>query len=558
MAPVLGAIGNKSVNEGAALGFTAAATDADLPANTLTYSLVGAPAGASIGSSSGVFSWTPTEAQGAGSYTFTVRVTDTNPTATNSKNLTDEESITVTVNEVNVAPVLTVPSNQTLNELTTLTVTNTATDVDVPANTLRFELLTPITGMTLNTNTGVMVWTPTEAQGATTNTVTVRLYDNGVPSKAVTNSFIVTVNEINVAPVLAAIGDKSVDEGVALGFTATATDADLPASTLTFSLVGAPAGASIGSSSGVFSWTPTEAQGAGSYTFTVRVTDTNPTATNSKNLTDEESITVTVNEVNVAPVLTVPSNQTLNELTTLTVTNTATDVDVPANTLRFELLTPITGMTLNTNSGVIAWTPNEAQGPSTNTVMVRVYDNGTPVKAATNSFVITVNEVNAAPVLTVPAEQAIHALEPITIEASATDSDLPENTLTFELISGPSGLSINAAGQIAWTPTANQTGLHEVHVKVVDDGSPIRSDEEFFYIDVTDECRILDATIDAGFIQIEWNSISGTVYQVQFSTNLTHNLWLDLSDPIEATAPETSATNTTEASEAFYRVQVLP
>jgi hypothetical protein len=45
----------------------------------------------------------------------------------------------------------------------------------------------------------------------------------------------VTVNEVNVAPVLAEIGDKSVDELAVLTFTATATDADLPVQTFVFS-----------------------------------------------------------------------------------------------------------------------------------------------------------------------------------------------------------------------------------------------------------------------------------------------------------------------------------
>ena len=38
-APVLAVIGNQTVNEGSALAFTATATDADFPANTLTFSL---------------------------------------------------------------------------------------------------------------------------------------------------------------------------------------------------------------------------------------------------------------------------------------------------------------------------------------------------------------------------------------------------------------------------------------------------------------------------------------------------------------------------------------
>ena len=78
----------------------------------------------------------------------------------------------------------------------------------------------------------------------------------------------VTVNEVNVAPVLGTIGDQTIDELATLTFTAKATDSDIPANTLTFSLANGtsgevPAGASIDASTGAFNWTPTEAQGLG-------------------------------------------------------------------------------------------------------------------------------------------------------------------------------------------------------------------------------------------------------------------------------------------------------
>ena len=78
LAPVLGAIGNRSVNEGATLSFTATATDADLPGQTLSYSLDAASLalGMTINSSTGAFSWTPTEAQGGLTPSVTVTVTD--------------------------------------------------------------------------------------------------------------------------------------------------------------------------------------------------------------------------------------------------------------------------------------------------------------------------------------------------------------------------------------------------------------------------------------------------------------------------------------------------
>ncbi len=94
----------------------------------------------------------------------------------------------------------------------------------------------------------------------------------------------------NTPPVLAPIGDKSVDELTLLAFTATAIDTDLPPDTLTFTLdAGAPQGAAI-TAGGAFTWTPSEAQGPGSYPITVTVSD-------GRGGTDSETITVTVNEV---------------------------------------------------------------------------------------------------------------------------------------------------------------------------------------------------------------------------------------------------------------------
>src|SRR5207245_1341250 len=77
----------------------------------------------------------------------------------------------------------------------------------------------------------------------------------------------------NATPTLAAIGAQTVNEGSLLTFTVSATDPDSPPQTLTFTLdSGAPVGASI-TAAGVFTWTPTDAQGPGDYVITVRVTD---------------------------------------------------------------------------------------------------------------------------------------------------------------------------------------------------------------------------------------------------------------------------------------------
>ncbi|MFO1477562.1 MAG: hypothetical protein U1F98_13040 [Verrucomicrobiota bacterium] len=55
-------------------------------------------------------------------------------------------SFQVTVNEINSAPVLPLQTNHTVAELTLLVVTNTATDSDVPANALSYQLVNPPSG----------------------------------------------------------------------------------------------------------------------------------------------------------------------------------------------------------------------------------------------------------------------------------------------------------------------------------------------------------------------------------------------------------------------------
>jgi hypothetical protein len=277
LAPVLATIPSQTVNEGNLLTFTTSATDADIPANTLTYSLVGGPAGTFIDANTGVFTWTPTEAQGPGTFNFTVRVSD--------GTLNHDRSVSVTVSEVNVAPVLAAIPPQTVEEGSLLTFTASATDTDLPANTLTYSLISAPAGASIHGSTGIFTWTPTTAQGPGSFNLTVRVSDGILTHDQPVS---INVSEPNTAPVLAAIPPQTVSEGSLLTFTASATDADLPVNTLTYSLVGAPAGASIASSTGVFNWTPTEAQGPAIYNFTVRVSD--------GNLTDDQQLTVTVTD----------------------------------------------------------------------------------------------------------------------------------------------------------------------------------------------------------------------------------------------------------------------
>ena len=347
--PVLDPIGPSAIDEGVLLSFVVTASDVELPGDALTFSLSGEPTGAAINATTGVFTWTPTEVQGPGAYLLDVVVTDDR-----SPVLSDTETITVTVNDVNTVPVLDPVGNQVVDEGVLLGFTATATDADLPANSLTFSLSGAPPGASINPTTGAFTWTPTEAQGAGAYLFDVVVTDDGSPNLAASELILVTVDEVNIAPVLDPVGNRVVDETVLLSFTATATatDADLLANTLTFSLSGAPAGAAINPSSGAFTWTPTEAQGAGAYVFDVVVTDDG-----TPNLADSETITVTVNEINLAPVLDPVGNQVVNEGALLSFTATASDADLVANTLTFSLSFTPAGASINPTTGVFTWTP---------------------------------------------------------------------------------------------------------------------------------------------------------------------------------------------------------
>jgi Calx-beta domain/FG-GAP-like repeat/Bacterial Ig domain/TLD len=175
-APVLAPIGNRSINEGATLNIAAVASDTDGPLNALTFSLdAGAPTGALIDAINGNISWTPTEADGPGTYSFTVRVTDNG-----TPSLSDFETILVTVNEVNLAPELEPISDQLARIGQLLSFTAHAQDEDIPANNLTFSLegAVPV-GATIDPATGQFRWTPTSVQVGT-HSFGVVVTDNGV------------------------------------------------------------------------------------------------------------------------------------------------------------------------------------------------------------------------------------------------------------------------------------------------------------------------------------------------------------------------------------------
>ena len=189
------------------------------------------------------------------------------------------ETMTITVNDKNLAPVLTPIGNKNVNENTTLTFSISATDAD--GDSLTYSTSALPSGAAFNASSKTFSWTPTYSQSGSYQ-ITFSANDGygGTASETIN----IAVNNKNRAPVLTPIGNKNVDDNATLTFSISATDAD--GDSLTYSTSTLPTGAAFNASSKTFSWTPTYSQSA-SYQITFSVND-------GFGGLDSETITVTV------------------------------------------------------------------------------------------------------------------------------------------------------------------------------------------------------------------------------------------------------------------------
>ncbi len=116
-------------------------------------------------------------------------------------------------------------------------------------------------GITVDPVTATVHWIPTEAQGPSTNMVVYRIRDLRVPDYQMRVQLPVIVQEINSAPVLAAVPRQTATVGERLVIALSAHDEDIPANTIRYLLArAAPTGMHLAPESGVLTWTPSSDQ----------------------------------------------------------------------------------------------------------------------------------------------------------------------------------------------------------------------------------------------------------------------------------------------------------
>jgi len=264
--------------------------------------------------------------------------------------------------------------------------------------------------------------------------------------------------------------------------------------------------------------------------------------------------------VNSPPAFTPLATQYVNEGSTLTVTNIATDPDLPANTLAFALVSGPPGATV-TGNGVFTWTTTEANGPGTNLITVRVQDNSTPNLSATQSWSVVVSEVNSPPILQPVANQTIASGGTLVITNSVSDPDLPANALTFSLVAAPANANLSAGGVFTWTPVPSQAGTNVVTLRVIDNGAPALSATQTFLVIVTatnvDALRIASINLDPGATTALFTGPAGYTYVVESRLPGSGN-WIKQGEVIAAPVNFTvTARESMLGQQKFYRIRNL-
>jgi hypothetical protein len=169
---------------------------------------------------------------------------------------------------------------------------------------------------------------------------------------------------------------------------------------------------------------------------------------------------------------------------------------------------------------------------------------------------------NTAPVLTTISNRFVHLGQTVAFIATATDAESEFQTLSFSLDPGaPVGASISTAGAFAWTTTnAAVPGTNSITVRVTDNGTPPLSDTKAFlvFVQPLPQLGLLPPDGDGQF-NIQFGTLTGQMYQLEYKDNLTDLNWTPLGPPVTGTGnPAQISDNFSNRPLRFYRLVVLP
>ncbi len=205
----------------------------------------------------------------------------------------------------------------------------------------------------------------------------------------------------------------------------------------------------------------------------------------------------------------------------------------------------------------------------------RFSDGGAALHLMTNSTPRTANRIfgyNNQPRFPFIAQQFVLPGETRTITVRASDPEAqavpPQQSLTHSIVSAPTGSLINPSGIYRWVvPAAQPVGDYPVTLRVVDNGTPPRSDVTTFLMTVTtnDVPVVVPPstgpviyTISRGEAEstLAFDTTPGRTYRVLYNDDLNTTGWLPLHRDFVAanvTASITDFVTTPPRYQRFYR-----
>lgn len=190
--PTLDPVATQNVVAGTTLLVQLRASDPDGFLQSLRYEVgPGAPAGVAVDPSTGLLTWITPRGLGGTTQRIAVTVHDDG-----LPSLSDQLAFDVRLIASNAPPVLAPLRNLTVLAGNLVTFQAAATDLDLPAQSLRFRLVGNVpAGATVDPVTGTFRWQPAEFAPASVNPITLEVFDNGSPSLADQQTFTIVVRK---------------------------------------------------------------------------------------------------------------------------------------------------------------------------------------------------------------------------------------------------------------------------------------------------------------------------------------------------------------------------
>jgi lysophospholipase L1-like esterase/fibronectin type 3 domain-containing protein len=169
--------------------------------------------------------------------------------------------------------------------------------------------------------------------------------------------------------------------------------------------------------------------------------------------------------------------------------------------------------------------------------------------------------VNTPPILESISDSTVNVGQTVAFTASGTDNDLPAQTMSYTLLTGPANATLDSnSGAFSFRPLVTQANTTiPFTLQVSDNGVPPLTATRSFSVTVNPLVMptLGNVTFAGGLLSLHVNGQAGPDYRIETSINLSH--WTPLHTATSPAMPFTwTDTDTSGSTQRFYRVKVGP